>query len=275
MSKRVPPQCDHERMCIELVSQATYEPSKIGPAQITIDYRKLVIPKSSTNCYISSCTPDVLYLIISLLDSREVLCNLSRVCKAFQTIISHMLPEILLRWWKDTMISINKKNKCGEYAFYQPTVKLGILKGDAACEALDKLTQENPPVSEEDKRFKEQLLSFLVSAGAHNKTNPYHNSKGNAFFQTFSVLPYKELLLPFLPGIRCPQFLNYLSVLHNRCKGTNHMQIRDLRVSSSWGGYPPQLAAKMNYFIWDLRKLAKSFKGFLVVYVNENFSVHM
>jgi len=275
MSKRVPPQCDHERMCIELASLAMYDPSRLGPTQITLDYRKFIIPKYTDHCYISSCTPDILYMIISLLDVREALYIIPRVCKSFHAIVSDMFPEIILKWWKEAMTAVNGKRSHAGYPQVIPSIKLGLLKGDGVNEAVDKLLQENPQVMEDDQHFKQQLMTFLVSGGAHNKTNPYHNSKGNAVFQSFRMLPYKELLSPTLSCNRCPFIGNFLSLLHDHCRVTHHMQIRDLRVSSSWGGYPPQLAAKMSYFLWDMRRLVKGSKGFLVVYVNEDFSVHM
>jgi len=275
MSKRVPPQCDHERMCIELASLAQYDPSRIGPSQITLDYRKFIIPNHTQHCYISSCTPDVLYMIISLLDVREVLYIIPRVCHAFNAIVSDMFPEIILKWWKDTMTAVNGRRGTSGYAQVTPSLKLGLLRGEGVSETVDRLLQENPQVIESDQHFKQQLMTFLVSGGAHNKTNPYHSSKGNAVFQSFKMLPYKELLSPALTYNRCPFIGNFLALLHDHCSVTHHMQIRDLRVSSSWGGYPPQLAAKMSYFLWDMRQLVKGSKGFLVVYVNENYTVHM
>jgi len=275
MSKRVPPQCDHERVCVELASLAQYDPSRIGSTQITLDYRKLFIPSSSLECYISTCTPDSLYLIISFLDIREVLYILPRVCKGFLTIIRDMFPEIILKWWKDAMTAVNSKNSSAGFAQVAPILKLGLLKGDEVIENLERLRKENPQVIADDPHFKQQVLGYLLSAGAQGKSNPHHISKGNAVFHTFKDLPFKELLSPVLLSNRCPYIGNLLYLLHEHCRATYHMQIRDMRVSSSWGGYPPRLAAKMSYFLWDMRQLVKGSKGYLVVYVNENYSVHM
>lgn len=169
------------------------------------------------------------------------------------------------------MTAVNSKKSHAGFARVAPSLKLGLLKGDGVNEIVEWLLKENPQVIENDQYFKQQLLPFLLGGGTHSKSNPYHSSKGNALFHCFRDLPYKELISPVLLSNRCPYIGNFLSLLHDHCRVTHHMQIRDLRVSSSWGGYPPQLAAKMSYFLWDMRQLVKGSKGFLVVCVNENY----